>query len=216
MKNMNFSHQFNQDIPKPMLTRIPQYLTYLKSLSVDIKYINSAKIAEALNLGVVQVRKDLAFISKEGRPKLGYELLTLINKLESFLGYHQIENTVLVGVGQLGSALYNYSGFQEYGLKIIAIFDTPEKIKVSGLPIKAMDKLPDIIKQYQVQVGMIATTTEAAQEVCNQMVVSGIKGILNFASLHLVTPADVIVKNMNIATTLSLLVKEIKEKDGRK
>ena len=100
-------------ISQPTLRRLPRYLSYLKSLGPDApEYISATGIAEALGLGQVQVRKDLAQVSSSGRPKVGYVTIQLINEIESFLGYNNVHDAVLVGAGRLGRALMGYDGFK--------------------------------------------------------------------------------------------------------
>ena len=114
----------SQGVSKQTLQRLPVYLSYLKGLREAPKYISATAIAEALNMNHVVVRKDLASISSSGRPKVGYVREDLIYELEGFLGYDNTQDAVLVGAGQLGKALLAYDGFVEYGLNILAGFDT--------------------------------------------------------------------------------------------
>ena len=111
-----------KEISKAVLKRLPGYLSYLKGL--DAQYISATAIATALNMGEVQVRKDLAAVSDGGRPKIGYERLSLMEDISSFLGYDNATDAILVGAGKLGQALLGYSGFEAYGLNILAAFDT--------------------------------------------------------------------------------------------
>lgn len=203
------------NLTKPTLSRIPKYLNYLKSVEKTYEFISSQTIASELNLGVVLVRKDLFIISGEGKPKIGYNVEGLIIRLESLLGYHEVENTVLIGAGKLGMALYNYEGFEEYGLKIVAIFDTDEHYQKQDLSTKLSNilDLRDICLNNSVNVGIITTPAAQAQKVCDALIKAGIKGILNFAAVHLNVPPTVTVQNMNIATTLALLAKQIKQGD---
>ena len=104
-------------ISKATLGRVPRYLNYLKELSPEnVPFISATTISKALNLGEVQVRKDLAMISGAGRPRLGYETEVLIQQLEDCLGYNKLTNAVLVGAGRLGRALLQYDGFQHFGV----------------------------------------------------------------------------------------------------
>ena len=112
-------------IPRQTLMRLPVYLSYLKGLGAQAPAnISSAAIAAALNLGPVQVRKDLACLPCTGRPKTGYVTTELIRALEHFLGYDDTANAIVVGAGKLGRSLMSYSGFAHYGLNILAAFDT--------------------------------------------------------------------------------------------
>ena len=119
-----------QGISRQALLRLPNYLNYLKKLqSEGVQTVSAPKIAAALGQNEVQVRKDIAFVSScAGKPKTGFDTTQLVRDLESFLGYDNVNEAVLVGAGQLGRALLNYKGFAEYGVHIVAAFDTDETL----------------------------------------------------------------------------------------
>ena len=113
-----------KEVSKSVLKRLPGYLAYLKSIPDSASpYISATSLANALGMGEVQVRKDLAMVSDGGRPKIGYQRLSLIDDIEQFLGYDNTTDAVLIGAGKLGQALLGYSGFEAYGLNILAAFD---------------------------------------------------------------------------------------------
>ena len=113
-----------KEISKAGLKRLPGYVAYLRSLPDDgSPYISATALANALGMGEVQVRKDLAMVSDGGRPKIGYLRESLIEDIEQFLGYDNTTDAVLIGAGKLGQALLGYSGFDAYGLNILAAFD---------------------------------------------------------------------------------------------
>ena len=178
-----------KSISKQTLLRLPAYLNYLKSLPKDDnKYVSATTIAVALGLNDVQVRKDLACVSKKGRPRLGYVTEDLIKDIESFLGYDDLDDAIIVGAGRLGGALMSYEGFKEYGLNIVAAFDTDaSKIgtEICGKKILAMDKIMELCKRMKIRIGIITVPAHAAQEVCDILVNSGIYAIWNFAPTHL-------------------------------
>ena len=130
-----------------VLRRLPVYLHYLKSLPErEQKTISSSAIAAALKLGDVQVRKDLALVSGEGKPKIGYYVSALISRLEKTLGSRNITKAVVVGAGKLGKALMFYEGFPEYGIEINAAFDCDASkygALASGKEVMPMEKLAD-------------------------------------------------------------------------
>ena len=131
-----------KEISKAVLKRLPGYLSYLKGL--DVQYISATAIATALNMGEVQVRKDLAAVSDGGRPKIGYERLSLMEDISSFLGYDNATDAILVGAGKLGQALLGYSGFEAYGLNILAAFDTaPAATEMEGKPVMHISSLEE-------------------------------------------------------------------------
>ena len=117
-------------ISKAVLKRLPGYLAYLKNMPEGSSpNISATALANALDMGEVQVRKDLAMVSDGGRPKIGYQREALIDDIEQFLGYDNTTDAVLIGAGKLGQALMGYKGFDEYGLNILAAFDITPKIK---------------------------------------------------------------------------------------
>ncbi|MEG2071408.1 MAG: redox-sensing transcriptional repressor Rex, partial [Bacteroidales bacterium] len=178
-------------------------------------YISSTTIAESLKLNPIQVRKDLAFVSSTaGKPRMGFEINELINDIETFLGYNNVDDAILVGVGQLGRTLLSYDGFKNYGLNIVAAFDSNEDIvdiKISGKNILPMSKLPALVDRLKINIGIITVPKQYAQEICNIMVKSGIRGIWNFAPIHLEVPADIVVKNENMAASLAYLSRKLSE-----
>ncbi|HWR23912.1 MAG TPA: redox-sensing transcriptional repressor Rex [Feifaniaceae bacterium] len=197
------------------LQRLPVYLNYLKSLPREgALNISSTSIAEGLGLNDVQVRKDLALVSGGGRPKVGYILRDLIFDIEQFLGYGDSNSAVLVGAGNLGRALLSYGGFSEYGLDIVAAFDTDDSLigsAVNGKPILSADKLGDLCSRMKIRLGIITVPEHEAQAVCDRLVESGVLAVLNFAHVRLKTPGHVLVQNENLACSLAVLSKHLSE-----
>ena len=200
-------------VSKATIQRLPVYLSYLKAIKVKPEYISSAYIAQALKLGEVQVRKDLASVCDVGKPKLGYVTEKLIAVLEAYLGYNENVSAVLVGVGRLGQALMAYKGFEKYGLKIIAGFDVSSSVVgsfVSDKPVYNVSKLSSFIKETGVYIGIITLPEEHAQETADILVSSGIRGIWNFSPTHIIVPDNVAIKNENMASSLAVLSNQLK------
>ena len=198
----------DKKISKSVLKRLPGYHAYLKSVqNPDSPYISATAIANALDMGEVQVRKDLAMVSDGGRPKVGYLRERLIEDIEQFLGYDNTTDAILVGAGRLGQALLGYSGFDEYGLNILAAFDIrPEtKSRDSGKPILPLDQMVPFCQEHKILMGIITVPTEFAQEACDRMIRAGIKAIWTFAPTHLDVPDHVMVHNENMANSLAIL-----------
>lgn len=198
----------NKQISKSVLKRLPGYLAYLKNMPEGAApNISATALAAALGMGEVQVRKDLAMVSDGGRPKIGYQRENLIDDIEQFLGYDNTTDAVLIGAGKLGQALMAYKGFDEYGLNILAAFDArPSAEKTEeGKPIYPISKLASFCRSHKVLMGIITVPADAAQEVADQLIAGGIKGIWNFAPTHLDVPANILVQNENMATSLAVL-----------
>ncbi len=197
-----------KEISKSVLKRLPGYVSYLKSMpDTGSPYISATALANALGMGEVQVRKDLAMVSDGGRPKIGYLKESLIEDIEQFLGYDNTTDAVMIGAGKLGQALLDYVGFEEYGLNILAAFDIAPKSDFTdeGKPILHIDKLESFCKSHKVLMGIITVPAKHAQEVCDSLIRFGIKAIWNFAPVHLEVPGNILVQNENMATSLAVL-----------
>lgn len=209
----------NKEISKSTVKRLPTYLAYLKSLPEDgTAHISATALAAALSMGEVQVRKDLALISDGGRPKIGYLREALIHDIEDFLGYTNTNDAVLVGAGKLGRALLGYSGFAEYGLNIVAAFDSDDVLigtSKSGKPIMHMSRLEEFCKKHKICIGIITVPAEYAQGVCDRLISTGIQAIWNFAPKHLDVPEGILVQTENMAASLALLSKHLSEHVGK-
>lgn len=197
-----------KEISKSVLKRLPGYLAYLKTLTDENSpYISATSLAAALGMGEVQVRKDLAMVSDGGRPKIGYRRTALIDDIEQFLGYDNTTDAVLIGAGKLGQALCGYSGFEAYGLNILAAFDINPTADHTdeGKPIYHMSQLESFCRSNKVLMGIITVPAKHAQEVCDQLIASGIKAIWTFAPIHLEVPPGILVQSENMAMSLAVL-----------
>lgn len=202
-----------KNLSKQALKRLPIYMSYLKSLDLSQQeYISSGAIAKALDLNDVKVRKDLAAVCKtSGIPKKGFSVLDLICGISDFLGYESINDAILIGAGNLGTALMSYKGFDNYGLNIAAAFDNRSDV-IDNKNIFPVSSLPKKCKELNVKIGIITVPDTAAQEACDLLVKSGIKAIWNFAPIHLKAPDDILVQNENMASSLALLSRHLREK----
>ena len=195
-------------ISKATLGRLPSYLEFLRNLPPDkVPYISATAIAKHLGLGEVQVRKDLAAVSGEGKPKLGYVTAELVEKLENCLGCNRLTSAVLVGAGKLGRALLQYDEFEKYGVKISAAFDSNERAISLGTKteILPMNQFEYFCKTQNIKLGIITVGEGSAQAVCDQMVKSGITAIWNFAPCKLNVPVGILLQNENLALSLAHL-----------
>ena len=199
------------DVSRAALGRIPVYLRFLESLPQDTETVSATVIAKELGFGEVQVRKDLGAICGSGKPRIGYTVSNLKESLESLIDSRN-GKTVIVGAGKLGRALLNYGGFSDYGLDILAAFDTDvSQNNASGKPILPIDGLHDFCKENNVSIGVIAVPAKAAQEVCDKLCQSGIKAIMSFAPCKLTAPEGVAIQYENMALSLAHLKTQIKQ-----
>jgi redox-sensing transcriptional repressor len=192
---------------KKLLKRLPAYLDYLKSLPEEVENISATTMAKSLELGEVQVRKDLACISNTGRQKVGRPRQQLIAEIENFLDLATKTGAVVVGMGNLGQALLEYSGFSEFGMNVMAGFDVQPHGKYSrtGKAIHSMSRLRSFCQTHQVSIGIITVPAENAQDVCDHLVECGVKAIWNFAPTYLTVPEHVVLHNENLAVSLTSL-----------
>ena len=199
-----------KDISQAVLRRLPGYLSYLQNMSEDSPvYISATAIANALGMGEVQVRKDLAMVSSGGRPKLGYLRESLMEDISQFLGYDNTTDAILVGAGKLGQALMGYSGFAAYGLNILAAFDANAD-SCSNKSVLPMERLEGFCKSNKVLMAIVTVPKAHAQGVCDRLIACGIKAIWNFAPVHLDVPENILVQNENMATSLAVLSMHLK------
>lgn len=201
------------NVTKATLGRLPQYLQFLNGLPPgQYDHISATTIARMLSLGEVQVRKDLAAVSRLGKPKVGYRTSELITDLEDALGCKKLTPAILVGAGKLGRALLDYNGFEKYGVQITVPFDCNEQVlrmnKTSKeiLPISSLKKY---CSENGIRIGIITVGSGSAQDVCDQMLEAGITAIWNFAPCQLKVPDNVLVKQENLALSLAHLNSQI-------
>ena len=199
-------------VPIPTLRRLPRYYQYLAQLrDAGQEQVSAAHMAEVLGVHHTQVRKDLAITGSQGRPKTGHRVAELMASIESFLHWDNHSEAFLVGAGSLGTALLKYPGFEQAGARIVAAFDQdPAKAgtKVGDIPILPMDKLASLTTRMHIGIGILTVPAEAAQATADLMVQAGMRAIWNFAPVTLDLPDDVAVENLELFTSLSLLLRK--------
>ena len=191
------------------MRRLPQYHHYLVELrSRGVNLVSCSMIGRDLKFVPVQVRKDLQFTGVIGKPKVGYSVAELVIAIESFLGWDVVNQAVLVGVGNLGTAILGHERFSRFGLHVVAAFDVdPEKVgqTVHGRTVLTLQGLADIAPQMGIHVGIITTPAEVAQSVADEMMRAGIQAIWNFAPIKLNVPQHMIVHNEDLYSSLASL-----------
>ena len=189
--------------------RLPSYLQLLRVLQTQGKdYVSGTVLASVHHLEPVIVRKDLATTGIIGTPRLGFRVTELITAIERFLGWDNQTKAVLVGVGHLGTALLGYRGFENFGLRIVASFDTdPQKIGkwVHGCRVQSLSYLTGFVRRGEILLGVLTVPSEAAQDVADLMVAAGIKGIWNFTPAKLSLPESVTTQKEDLAEGLAVL-----------
>ncbi len=194
-----------------VLKRLPVYLQFLRCLPEETVNISAAAIARSIGYGDVQVRKDLALVSGEGKPKTGYEKAGLIKSLEDYLGYSSPQKAVIIGAGKLGLALMEYEGFREWGLEISAAFDNNEARINPSKNVHGIEMLSDFCKGNGIKIGIIAVPAAAAQEVCDLLCEASVKAIWSFAPASLKVPEGIAVQYENMAASIASVLCSIEE-----
>jgi len=196
-------------IPQPSLSRLPQYHHYLVELEAKgISRVSCSVIGRDLNCVAVQVRNDLQYTWIIGKPKTGYSVSELIQAIETFLGWNNVNEAFLVGVGNLGTALLGHERFSKFGLRIVAAFDTnPNKIGkwIHETAVLPLEKMSDLAPRMSIHLGIITTPADVAQMVADEMVKGGIQAIWNFAPVKLRVPEHIIVHNEDLYNSLASL-----------
>ena len=196
-------------IPRKTVYRLSIYLRCLARLRENaIGTVSSEALAKAAGVKPTQLRKDLAYFGTFGTRGLGYDVNELSQKISEELGTSRLQPVVLVGVGNLGLALLSYRGFEKEGFEIIAAFDAlPERQRDKEIkqPILGMAELSRFIRENGVKMAILSVPAAAAQTVANQLIGSGVMGILNFSPIVLAVPEDVMVNNVNLAIELENL-----------
>ncbi len=196
-------------IPEATIIRLSVYSRYLAQADrKGVITISSGEIAEGVGVSPAQVRKDLAYFGEFGTRGVGYNVKDLYRHLMKILGLGVDWPVVLVGAGNLGSAITMYRGFKERGFRIVGIFDNDAAkvgYKFNGIEIYPLDKLPEIVAATGAKIGIIAVPAGVAQEVANMLITAKIKAILNFAPQVLNIPEGIELRNVDLAVNLEIL-----------
>jgi len=200
-------------VPEPSLRRMPCYLAYLKlAKRRSQEYVSSTHIARDMGVDPTQVTKDLSYTSIVGKTRVGYEVSSLIDVLEDFLGFRKLDKAYLFGAGSLGNALLHDHGLDQYGLRIVAAFDIDPKIvgrTIEGVPIFHVSEF-EKMKDKNVEVGILTVPAEFAQNVAQQMADGGIKGIWNFTPIRIRLGDKVVVQDTSLYAHLAVMFNRMK------
>jgi redox-sensing transcriptional repressor len=196
-------------IPEKAVTRLSIYLRCLEELEQNgTVRVSSTQLANRYGLSSAQVRKDLAYFGQFGVRGVGYYVSALRHNLERILGLKQEWEVALVGVGNLGSALIGYKGFQEKGFRISAAFDRdPAKIGrvIEGIPVMDITKIVPVVRRRKIRIAILAVPAAGAQAVLDLLVQAGVTAVLNFVPTQLAVPDAVKVQNVDLSVLLKTL-----------
>ncbi len=206
-------------IPEPALRRLPWYLAYVSMLKDrNVEYVSSTQISRELSVDSSQIAKDLSFLNIKGKTRIGYNVVTLEQELQDFLGFHRSHNALIVGVGSLGGALIQDSGLANYGLNIVAGFDiNPDIIgrTLCGIPVFDIHELTLRRKQFSAEIGIITVPVEHAQNVADQLIEAGIKALWNYTPYRIKVTDDIVVQNTSIYAHLAVMYNRLNATKAR-
>jgi redox-sensing transcriptional repressor len=199
----------SRDIPDATVARLPVYLRALNALAEQgVMSCASNELAEQAGVNPAKLRKDLSYLGSYGTRGVGYDVEYLRYQIAREMGQTQDWDVVIVGVGNLGSALSAYQGFSTRGIRVAALVDAdPHRVgtTVSDIVVSALDDLDTIVAERQISIGVIATPGTAAQEVADRLVAAGITSILNFAPALVQVPDGVDVRKVDLSIELQIL-----------
>lgn len=209
----------SKNISPAVIKRLPRYYRYLGDLlKSGIDRISSKELSERMQVTASQIRQDLNNFGGFGQQGYGYNVEYLYNEIAKILGLDKDYNLIIVGAGNLGTAITNYTDFAKRGFYVKQVFDIkPELIgkKIGDIEILGMDSLPDYIENNQVDIAAITVPKEMATETAAKLVKCGIKAIWNFAPVDLRLPKDVIVETIHLSDTLMRLSYSLKNKESK-
>lgn len=196
-------------IPEATITRLSVYSRFLERMDRQgVVTISSGEIAEGVGVSPAQVRKDLAYFGEFGTRGVGYNVKDLMRYTLKILGLTRPWTVVVVGAGNLGTALSTYKGFRDRGFYIVGVFDNDlTKIgkRIQDLEVYPLEKLPEIVARHGVKIGVLAVPAEAAQEVADLLIQNGVEALLTFGAVVLNVPEHVVVRNVDLSVKLEIL-----------
>jgi len=203
------SSETAREIPEATVARLPVYLRALTTLSDEgTSTCSSEDLASAAGVNSAKLRKDLSYLGSYGTRGVGYDVEYLRYQIAREIGVTQDWPVVIVGIGNLGHALANYSGFRSRGFRVVALLDADpvrEGEVVAGVEVRPFDHLEQIVSEHDVAIGVIATPALAAQDVADRMVACGVTSILNFAPSVIAVPDGVDVRKVDLSIELQIL-----------
>ena len=202
-------YKLSDKVPEPTLRRLPWYLSNAKLMrDRGEKYVSSTQISKQINIDSSQVAKDLSYVKIAGRTRVGYEIDTLINVLEDFLGFTNMHKAYLFGVGSLGGALLGDTGLKHFGLEIVGAFDINPALvgkEINGIPIYHSDEFEEKMKAGDVNIGVLTVPISTAQDITDKMVAGGIKAVWNFTPFRIRVPENIVVQNTSLYAHLAVM-----------
>lgn len=199
-----------QKIPQVTAKRLPLYYRYFEKLhAIGKPRVSSAELSEALQIDPATIRRDFSYLGELGKKGYGYNVQYLLQFLRDFLKQDEVSNVVLVGVGNLGTALLRYNFYRSHNTKIVAGFDVDENkigTDVDGIPIYPLHRLEEVKRLHDVDVAILTVPVNAAEAAVQAVIDAGIHGILNFTPIRVTVPAHVRVHYIDLTSELQTLI----------
>ncbi len=196
----------DKNISVAVIRRLPKYHRYLKEmLDNDIKRISSKELSKMIGFTASQIRQDLNNFGGFGQQGYGYNVEDLYNEIGKILGLTRQYNVVIVGAGNLGQALANYSSFDRLGFKLQAMFDVNPKViglKINNVEVLDMDNFEKFVEDHNIEIVYICTSRDGAQDVADKIQKTKVKAIWNFAPVDLKIKSNIIVENIHLIDNL--------------
>lgn len=212
--------QTNKKISAAVIRRLPRYYRYLSDLlDQDINRISSKKLSEKMGITASQIRQDLNCFGGFGQQGYGYNVESLYKEISSILGVDESFSVILIGAGNMGQALANYTNFSKRGFNLIGIFDVNPKIigsKIKDIEIMDIKELDKFTEKNIVDIAILCVPFEKTPEIAEKVAKLGIKGLWNFSPTDLALPYDVIIENVHLSDSLMVLGYQIAEKKKQK
>lgn len=200
----------NQRVSSAVVRRLPKYYRYLKLIgSKGIVRVSSQELSDITGLTASQIRQDLNHFGGFGQQGYGYNVKELTQAIEKIIGIDKDYKAIVVGTGNVGRAITLYNDFKKSGFNIIGLFDNDQELigqKLDGIKIESIDKLKDFQKKYKPHIAILAAPGDVAQEICDELVENGIKGIWNFAPIDLKLPEEIILEDVHLDESLYTLI----------
>ena len=199
----------NSKISSVVIKRLPRYRRYLDELQKkNVDRISSNELSSLIGYTASQIRQDLNNFGGFGQQGYGYNINSLYNEISSILGLDHEYKMIIVGTGNLGQAIANYTHYYKSGFKVSAMFDINPRligIRINDIEVLDSEKLEDYIRENQVDIGIICTNMDSAQDVANKLSAGGIKGIWNFAPTDLDISEGIAIENVHLSDSLHSL-----------
>jgi redox-sensing transcriptional repressor len=207
----------NKKISKAVINRLPRYYRYLGDLlEKDVVRISSKELSEKMNVTASQIRQDLNNFGGFGQQGYGYNVEYLHTEIGKILGLDKKYSIIIIGAGNLGQALANYSDFERRGFYVKGIFDVNPRLigmSIRGIEIRSIDEMEEFINQHQVDIAALTLPKSKAPQVASDLQKWGIKGLWNFAPTDIHFPQDMIVENVHLADSLMKLSYKLSVKE---